>query len=40
MANEVDVDDFENFLIDYMEYSFNLLIEDNSAKEVNYMLIN
>ena len=35
IADEVAVDDFENCLIDYMEYNFNLLIEDNSAKEVN-----
>ena len=34
IADEVAVDDFENCLIDYMEYNFNLLIEDNSAKEV------
>ena len=31
---EVEVDDFENCLIDYMEYSFSLIIEDSSAKEV------
>jgi hypothetical protein len=34
MADEVEVSDFEDCLIDFMEDNFNVLIEDNSAKEV------
>ena len=34
VADEIDVYDFEDCLIDYMEYNFSLIISDNSAKEV------
>ena len=34
MADEIEVSDFEDCLLDFMDMQFNIMIEDNSAKEV------
>jgi hypothetical protein len=40
LAEDIEKEDFEECLVDFMEYNFNMLIEDNSAKEVStYSLI-
>ena len=34
VADEIEVSDFEDCLNDYMELNFNVVLDDNSAKEV------
>ena len=34
MAEDIELNDFEECLLDFMDYNFNIMLEDNSAKEV------
>ncbi len=34
MAEDIEVSDFEECLLDFMDLKFNMMLEDNSAKEV------
>lgn len=34
VAEEIDISDFEDCLMDFMEFNFNVVLEDNSAKDV------
>jgi len=34
VADEIELTDFEDCLLDFMDMQFNMMIEDNSAKEV------
>jgi len=34
VAEEIERDDIEECLLDFMDLKFNMVIEDNSAKEV------
>ena len=35
VAEDIEREDFEDCLLDFMEFTFNIIIEDNSAKEVS-----
>ena len=35
VADEIDITDFEDCLLDFMDMQFNMMIEDNSAKDVS-----
>lgn len=36
MAEDIELNDFEECLLDFMDYNFNMMLEDNSAKEVSW----
>ena len=38
VADEIELEDFEDCLVDFMLDNFNVMIEDNSAKEVKILL--
>ena len=40
MAEDIEVADFEDCLLDFMDLKFSMSLEDNSAKEVILLLIN
>lgn len=39
LAPDAEIDDFEDCLFDFMEYHFNMVLEDNSAKEIGKALL-
>ncbi len=39
VAEDIERDDFEECLLDFMDMKFNMMIEDNSAKEIANALV-
>ena len=39
LGDDIEHEDLENYLLDYMEDNFNVEIEDNSAKEISNIIM-
>ena len=39
LAEDIEVNDFEECILDFMDEKFNMMLEDNSAKEIGSFLL-